>query len=157
MMVTLFVVTLVVLTLGGVALADVVTANLQITPTPCKRGDVLHFTVTVFNNPVVPTAPGTAYYCAVVLDNTNHPELDPWHSELQVFKYPYQGKTAIVNFTNTYTVPAHLNGTTICFYVTEGQAMTNKISYKHCIQVKALIKKKLIIKEKTTIDRQITK
>jgi hypothetical protein len=149
--VALLVGALVFLTVGGVSLADVVTANLKMTPTPCKRGDVLHFTATIFNNPIIPTLPGTAYYGAVVLDNTNHPELDPWHSELEVFKYPYEGKTATINFTNTYTVPFNLQGTDICFYVTEGSQMTNKISYKHCIMVKALIfKKKLIIKELQT-------
>lgn len=148
---------LVVLIVGGVALADIVTSNLTITPTPCKRGDVLHFTATIFNNPDVKTLPGTAYYCAIVLAKTNHPELSPWYSELEVFKYPYEGKTAIVNFTHTYTVPANFKGTTICFYVTEGEAMTNKISYKTCIFVKEPLKPQ-IMKEKTkVIERQAPK
>jgi len=153
--VTLLVGALVFLTVGGVSLAGVVTANLKITPTPCKRGDVLHFTATIFHNPIIPTQPGTAYYGAVVLDVTNHPELDPWYSELKVFKYPAEGETAIINFTNTYTVPAHFKGNYICFYVTEGSAMTNKISHRHCIFVKEPIKRQMRIKEKTTIKPQI--
>jgi hypothetical protein len=116
-------------------MADIVTANLTITPTPCKVGDVLHFKVTVFNNPNVTTQPGTAYFAAVVLDNTNTPQLNPWHSEFQTFKYPYPNKTTVINFTSTYKVPPEAKNT-ICFYVVEGKEMSNRISYKYCIQVK---------------------
>lgn len=122
----------------SLCLADFVTANLTITPTPCKRGDVLHFKVTVFNNPSANTAPGTAYFGTVVLDNTNQPQLQPWHSERLTFDYPYPNKTTIMNFTATYTVPQNA-GNTICFYVVEGAEMNNRISYKHCIQVKPKI------------------
>lgn len=153
--VTLLVGALVFLTVAGVSLAGVVTANLTMTPTPCKRGDVLHFTATIFHNPIIPTQPGTAYYGAAVLDNTNHPELDPWHSELKVFKYPAEGETDVINFTDTYTVPAHLKGNYICFYVTEGSEMTNKISHRHCIFVKEQIRRQMRIKEKSTIKPQI--
>lgn len=118
--------------------ADIVTSNLTISPTPCKPGDVLTFKAAVFNHPDVGTAPGTAYYGAVVLDTTNSPELLPWHSELQVFKYPYPDKESIIHFTTTYLVPENAKNT-LCFYVTEGQQMSNRISYKHCIQVRHLV------------------
>jgi len=139
---------LMVLTLSGVSIADVVTSNLTITPTPCKRGDILHCSATIFNNPTVPTPPGTAYYGSIVLDTA--PELNPWSSELQVFKYPEQGKTVTVNFTSTYTVPQNV-GATICFYVAEGKEKANKISYKTCIKVTTplrppAIKQKIITK-----------
>jgi hypothetical protein len=129
----LVVVTLLIL--SGMAIADVVTSNLKIVPSPCKRGDVLHFSATIYNNPTIPTQPGTAYYCSVVLDNTNAPELNPWSTELKTFDYPAQGKTVTVNFTSTYAVPQNLKGETICFYVAEGKEKANKISYKTCIQV----------------------
>ena len=136
---------LMLFTSSGLIIADVVTSNLNITPTPCKRGDILHFSATIFNNPTVPTPPGTAYYGSIVLDNT--PELNPWSSELQVFKYPAQGKTVTVNFTSTYTVPQNV-GATICFYVAEGKEKANKISYKTCIKVTTPIKP--IMKQKST-------
>ncbi|OGP87192.1 MAG: hypothetical protein A2156_08050 [Deltaproteobacteria bacterium RBG_16_48_10] len=134
--------------LSEVSFADVVTSNLTIIPTPCKRGDTLHFSATIFNNPTIPTQPGTAYYGSVVLDNTNAPELNPWSTELKTFDYPAQGKTVTVNFTSTYTVPANLKGETICFYVAEGKEKANKISYKTCIKVVPPIKP--IMKQKTT-------
>jgi hypothetical protein len=136
------------LILSGMVMADVVTSNLTITPTPCKRGDILHFSATIFNNPTIPTQPGTAYYGSVVLDNTNAPELNPWSTELKTFDYPAQGKTVTVNFTSTYTVPQNLKGETICFYVAEGKEKANKISYKTCIKVVTPIKP--IMKQKTT-------
>lgn len=135
-------------TLSGVGFADAVIANLTITPTPCKRGDVLHFSATISNNPAISTQPGTAYSCSVVLDNTNAPELNPWSTELQTVKYPAPGKTVTVNFTSTYTVPENLKGETICFYVAEGKEKANKISYKTCIKVVTPIKP--IMKQKTT-------
>lgn len=135
-------------TLSGIVIADVVTSNLNITPTPCKRGDVLHFSATIYNNPTIGTAPGTAYYGSVFLDNSSAPELNPWSTELQTFKYPAPGKTVTVNFTSTYTVPQDLKGETICFYVTEGKEKVNKISYKTCIKVVTPIKP--IMKQKTT-------
>jgi hypothetical protein len=137
---------------SATCMADVVTANLTIDPTPCKRGDVLRFGASVFNNPIVGTAPGTAYYGAVILDNTNHPELNPWSSELQVFKYPAPGNKTPINFTGTYTVPQNLKGTTICFYLTEGQAKTNRISYKTCIMVQqALLIRKPFMRDLKTV------
>jgi len=134
--------------LSGMSFAEVVTSNLTITPTPCKRGDVLHFSATISNNPAISTQPGTAYSCSVVLDNTNAPELNPWSTELQTVKYPGQGKTVTVNFTSTYTVPENLKGETICFYVAEGKEKANRISYKTCIKVVTPIKP--IMKQKTT-------
>lgn len=136
---------LLLFTLSGVGFADAVIANLTITPTPCKRGDVLHFSATISNNPAISTQPGTAYSCSVVLDNT---ELNPWSTELQTVKYPAPGKTVTVNFTSTYTVPENLKGETICFYVAEGKEKVNKISYKTCIKVVTPIKP--IMKQKTT-------
>ncbi len=146
--VTIGLVFLMLFALSGLIIADVVTSNLNITPTPCKRGDVLKFSVTIYNNPIIGTAPGTAYYCSVALDNTNAPELNPWNSELQTFKYPASGKTVTVNFASTYTVPQDLKGETICFYVAEGKEKANKISYKTCIKVVTSIKP--IMKQKTT-------
>jgi len=146
--VTIGLVSFMIFTLSGIGIADVVTSNLTITPTPCKRGDVLRFSATIYNNPIIGTAPGTAYYGSVVLDNSNAPELNPWSTELQVFKYPAPGKTVAVNFTSTYTVPENLKGETICFYITEGKEKTNKISYKTCIKVVTPIKP--IMKQKTT-------
>jgi hypothetical protein len=119
----------------GVGIGDIVTSDLTITPAPCHRGSVLHFSVTIYNNPNVPTAPGTAYYGSVVLDNTKAPELNPWSTELKVFHYPARGKSTTINFTSTYTVPQNLKGGTICFYAAEGQQKGNKISYKTCIKV----------------------
>jgi hypothetical protein len=142
-------ISLMIFTLSGIGIADVVTSNLTITPTPCKRGDVLHFSVTIYNNPIIGTAPGTAYYGSVVLDVTHAPELNSWSTEIQTFKYPTPGKTATVNFTSTYTVPENLKGETICFYVTEGKEKVNKISYKTCIKVVTPIKPP-IMKQKTT-------
>jgi len=128
--------------------ADGVTSNLTITPTPCKRGDVLRFSVTIYNNPIIGTAPGTAYYGSVVLDNSNTPELNSWNTELKTFDYPASGKTFTINFTSTYTVPDNLKGEMICFYVAEGKEKVNKISYKTCIKVVTPIKP--IMKQKTT-------
>jgi len=146
--VTIGLVFLMLFALSGLIIADVVTSNLNITPMPCKRGDVLKFSVTIYNNPIIGTAPGTAYYCSIALDNTNAPELNPWNSELQTFKYPASGKTVTVNFASTYTVPQDLKGETICFYVAEGKEKANKISYKTCIKVVTSIKP--IMKQKTT-------
>jgi len=143
--VTIGLVFIIAFIMSGVSIAEVVTSNLTITPTPCKRGDVLHFSVTIYNNPTVSTAPGTAYYCSVVLDN---PDLNPWSTELQTIKYPAPGKTVTVNFTSTYTVPENLKGETICFYIAEGKEKANKISYKTCIKVVTPIKP--IMKQKTT-------
>lgn len=140
-----YLVFLMAFTLSGIGIADVVTSNLTITPTPCKRGDVLHFSATISNNPAISTQPGTAYSCSVVLDNT---ELNPWSTEVQTVKYPAPGKTVTVNFTSTYTVPENLKGETICFYVAEGKEKANKISYKTCIKVVTPIKP--IMKQKTT-------
>lgn len=127
--------------------ADFVTSKLAINPTPCKRGDALKFTVTIYHNPTASTMPGTAYSAAVVLDTTNHPELNNWHSEQKTFKYPAQGASVTLSFTNTYTVPQNLKGETICFYVTEGTAMANRISYKTCIPVKVSLKPELMQKK----------
>lgn len=147
--VTIGLVFLMIFVLSGIGIPDVVTSNLNITPTPCKRGDVLRFSATIYNNPIIGTAPGTAYYGSVVLDNTNAPELNPWSTELQVFKYPTTGKTVTVNFKSTYTVPQNLKGETICFYVAEGKEKANKISYKTCIKVVTPIKPP-IMKQRTT-------
>ncbi len=135
---------------SGVGISDIVTSDLTINPTPCKRGSVLHFSATIYNNPNVPIAPGTAYYGSVVLDNTNAPELNPWSTELKVFNYPAPGNKATVNFTSTYTVPQNLKGETLCFYVAEGQQKANKISYKTCIKVIPTLSKVPAAKQKTS-------
>lgn len=139
---------LIIIGLSAKGSGDVVTSNLNISPTPCKRGDALRFSVVIYNNPIIETAPGTAYYGSVVLETTNHPELNPWSTELRSFDYPAPGKTVTVNFTSTYAVPQDLKGETICFYVAEGKEKTNKISYKTCIKVVAPIKP--LIKEKVS-------
>lgn len=120
-------------------LAEVVTANVSITPSPCKRGDVLHFTGSVFYNPAAKILPGTTCYGGVSLDNSSFPELTEWNSVKQVFKYPAQGQTTTINFTGAYTVPQDLKGSTICFYLTEGQSIPKRISYKTCIMVKSTL------------------
>lgn len=132
--------------LNKVSMADGVTSTLTIIPTPCKRGDVLKFSATVYNNPLLSTQPGTAYFCSVVLDNTNSPELNSWSTEFQTFKYPGPGKTVTVNFTSTYTVPDHLKGEMVCFYVVGGKEKPNKISSKTCIKVVAPIMRQKTMK-----------
>ena len=122
-----------------------VTSNLTITPTPCKRGDVLHFSATISNNPAISTQPGTAYSCSVVLDST---ELNPWSTELQTVKYPAPGKTVTVNFTSTYTVPENLKERRSVFMLRRVKRKANKISYKTCIKVVTPIKP--MMKQKTT-------
>lgn len=139
---------LIIFAWSAIGIADVVTSNLNVNPTPCKRGDVLHFSVTIYNNPIIGTAPGTATYGSVVLDNSNAPELNPWSTELKTFDYPASGKTFTINFTSTYTVPENLKGEMICFYVAEGKVKVNKISYKTCIKVVKPIQP--IMKQKTT-------
>lgn len=139
---TFFVATLVLgmmLALTAPCLAEVVTANLSITPASCKRGDVLHFTGSVFYNAAANIPPGTTCYGGVSLDNADYPELNEWNSVQQVFKYPAQGQTTTINFTSTYTVPQALKGSTICFYVTEGQPVPRRISNKFCIMVKSTL------------------
>ncbi len=120
--------------------ADINTATLTITPSPCKRGDVLHFTGSVFYTPTAHIAPGTTCYGGVSLDNSSHPELSEWHSAKQVFKYPAPGQKTAINFTSTYTVPQDFKGSDICFYMTEGQSVPRRISYKFCIIVKPTLK-----------------
>jgi hypothetical protein len=139
---------LIIFAWSAIGIADVVTSNLNVNPTPCKRGDVLHFSVTIYNNPIIGTAPGAATYGSVVLGNSNAPELNPWSTELKTFDYPASGKTVTINFTSTYTVPESLKGEMICFYVAEGKEKVNKISYKTCIKVVTPIKP--IMKQKTT-------
>jgi hypothetical protein len=131
---------LVILTLfifSNISMAVTVTSDLTITPTPCRRGSVLHFSVTVYNNPCMGMTPGATYNGNVSLDNSTAPELTEWHSENWAFQYPTAGHTVKRNFTATYKVPQDLKGNTICFYMVAG---TNIISYKHCIQVKPTIK-----------------
>ena len=131
-------------------LADINTATLTINPTPCKRGDVLHFTGSVFYTPTANIVPGTTCYGGVSLDNSNHPELSEWNSAKQVFKYPAQGQTTAINFTSTYTVPQDLKGSTICFYITEGQSVPRRISNKFCIIVNPTLRLPLKQKIKVT-------
>ncbi len=120
--------------------ADINTATLTINPSPCKRGDVLHFTGSVFYTPTANIAPGTTCYGGVSLDNSNHPELSEWNSAKQVFKYPGPGQKTAINFTSTYTVPQDFKGSDICFYMTEGQSVPRRISYKFCIIVKPTLR-----------------
>jgi hypothetical protein len=126
------------LTLSGLAIADVVTSNLTIAPSPCKRGDVLHFSATVYNSPNVSGwPPGTAFYIAVMMDGGG------WVTENQTVKYPEKGKPVTINFTKTYNIPTDAAGGSLCFWAIQGGTNPpNKLGEKECVIVKIPIQER---------------
>jgi len=132
---------------GAVRAAPVVTANLNITPSPTvKPGDLLKFQAIISHNPAFDQTPGTKIRVWVTRHDFS------WVSEKLDIEYPGMGSVT-VNFTKGFAIPSDAkSGQVFDFYLVWGiwYPMSDKASVKVMV-----FKRKLKVREKMKIKPEL--